>query len=292
MPELLEGVGFTQNRFHKFDVYGHTLATVAATAVPDPVLRLGALLHDVGKPRARAPQEDAPGEYSFFKHEFVGAEMAVSICQPLEAVQRRPRERAPAGRQSHVLLHARTGPTAPSGASCAGSGWRSCRRCSRCARRTSRAGALARIPSKETVELRRRIAEVASADAALTVKDLAIDGRDVMQLLAVPPGRVIGIVLEALLERVLDDPGLNTREVLSALVPAVAAEAGDCAAPGRPTGRRLIAELLRTARLSQRNRSSIAGDRRTGAGMGRYEGGARDRFADQIGRRPVRDRPG
>jgi tRNA nucleotidyltransferase (CCA-adding enzyme) len=77
-------------------------------------------------------------------------------------------------------------------------------------------------PTKETVELRRRVAEVASADAALTVKDLAIDGKEVMQILAVPPGRIIGKVLEALLERVLDDPGLNDKEKLTALVPEVA----------------------------------------------------------------------
>jgi tRNA nucleotidyltransferase (CCA-adding enzyme) len=78
-------------------------------------------------------------------------------------------------------------------------------------------------PDTETAELRRRIELAASADAALTVKDLALDGRDVMQLLAVPPSKVIGLVLEALLERVLDDPGLNTRERLSQLVPELAA---------------------------------------------------------------------
>jgi tRNA nucleotidyltransferase (CCA-adding enzyme) len=78
-------------------------------------------------------------------------------------------------------------------------------------------------PDKETAELRRRIELAASADAALTVKDLALNGRDVMQLLAVPPSKVIGVVLEALLERVLDDPGLNTRDRLAQLVPEVAA---------------------------------------------------------------------
>jgi tRNA nucleotidyltransferase (CCA-adding enzyme) len=223
MPELLEGVGCTQNRFHKFDVFGHTLATLAATSNPDPVLRLGALLHDVGKPRARMPKEDAPGEFSFFKHEYIGAEMAVSICQRLKM--------AGAERESVRLLVANHmffyTPDWSDG---------TIRRFVRrvgvdelpallALREADVAGrGFGEDPSKETVELRRRVAEVASADAALTVKDLAIDGRDVMQLLAVPPGRVIGTVLEALLERVLDDPGLNSREVLSGLVPSVAAE--------------------------------------------------------------------
>ena len=49
-----------------------------------PIRRLGALLHDVGKPRARQPREGAPGEYSFFQHEYVGAEMADAICRRLK----------------------------------------------------------------------------------------------------------------------------------------------------------------------------------------------------------------
>src|SRR5688572_7796212 len=83
MPELLEGVGVAQNRFHAYDVYGHTLATLDG-ARGDVVVKLGALLHDVGKPRSRLPKEGAPGEFSFFKHEFVGAEMATDICKRLK----------------------------------------------------------------------------------------------------------------------------------------------------------------------------------------------------------------
>jgi tRNA nucleotidyltransferase (CCA-adding enzyme) len=66
---------------------------------------------------------------------------------------------------------------------------------------------------------------VAAADAALRVTDLVIDGKDVMRILGVGPGRVIGVVLERLLERVLDDPSLNQRETLETLVPEVAKEA-------------------------------------------------------------------
>ena len=48
LPELTEGIGVTQNsKYHKYDVYYHTLHTVAAAP---PRLRLAALLHDIGKP--------------------------------------------------------------------------------------------------------------------------------------------------------------------------------------------------------------------------------------------------
>ena len=88
-------------------------------------------------------------------------------------------------------------------------------------------------PDKETRELRQRLTEVASADAALKVTDLHIRGDGVMRALGVGPGRVVGRVLEALLERVLDDPGLNTPERLTALVPEVAAALPPESPPGR-----------------------------------------------------------
>jgi len=53
----------------------------------------------------------------------------------------------------------------------------------------------------------------------LKVTDLKIDGRDVMRILGIPPSREIGVILERLLERVLDDPSLNTREKLEAMLP-------------------------------------------------------------------------
>jgi poly(A) polymerase/tRNA nucleotidyltransferase (CCA-adding enzyme) len=72
-------------------------------------------------------------------------------------------------------------------------------------------------PDQETRELRQRVADVLAADAALTVKDLAIGGREVMQALGIPAGPAVGRILDGLLERVLDDPGLNERERLLAL---------------------------------------------------------------------------
>jgi tRNA nucleotidyltransferase (CCA-adding enzyme) len=224
IPELLEGVDCPQNRFHRFDVYGHTLATLDG-ATPDVVLRLGALLHDVGKPRARQPREGAPGEYSFFKHEFVGAEMTETIARRLK-LSTAHRDEVTALVANHMFFYTsdwtdgtirrfvrRVGPDqlpallALREADIAGRGFGEDR-------------------TKETSELRARIEQVAAADAALQVKDLAINGADVMRILGIPPGRQVGQVLERLLERVLDDPAVNERARLEALVPVVASEGG------------------------------------------------------------------
>lgn len=67
-PELLEGVGVEQNEWHAYEVYRHNLETLDAAAPGDLVLRLAALLHDVGKPRTK----EGP---HFYRHEQVGADM-------------------------------------------------------------------------------------------------------------------------------------------------------------------------------------------------------------------------
>jgi tRNA nucleotidyltransferase (CCA-adding enzyme) len=224
LPELLEGVDVVQNRFHKFDVYRHTLAVVDHTQGEPATLalvRLSALLHDVGKPRARQPREGAPGEFSFFKHEYVGADMAAAIARRLK-LSVADRERVVAIVANHMFFYA------PDWTD--GTVRRFVRRVGSDAlpalfalREGDIAGrGFGEDPAVELGELRRRIAEVATEDAALRVTDLAIDGQDVMRILGRGPGRVVGLVLERLLERVLDDPSLNDVAQLTALVPEVA----------------------------------------------------------------------
>jgi tRNA nucleotidyltransferase (CCA-adding enzyme) len=75
-PELTEGIGVEQNEWHAYDVWQHNLATLDATPPGDPVLRLAALLHDVGKPRTK----DGP---HFYRHEQVGADLAREMLRRL-----------------------------------------------------------------------------------------------------------------------------------------------------------------------------------------------------------------
>jgi len=226
IPELLEGVDCTQNRYHKHDVFDHTLHVVDQTE-GDPIRRLGALLHDVGKPRARQPREGAPGEYSFFQHEYVGADMADAICRRLKLANAE-RERVVGIVKNHMFFYSRdwTDGTVR-----------------RFVRRVGGHDALDDLfalragdvvgrgfgedPEAEIGELRERVADVAAADAALKVTDLAIGGADVMRILGIPPSRLIGEILEKLLERVIDDQSLNTPENLERLVLEIAKQLKD-----------------------------------------------------------------
>ena len=57
-----------------------------------------------------------------------------------------------------------------------------------------------------------------AAGEPLAAGELAIGGGDVMAALGIGPGRRVGEVIAAVMERVLDEPGLNTRERLIELV--------------------------------------------------------------------------
>ena len=222
LPELWATFGCRQNRYHKHDVYQHSLATLDA-APAEPILRLAALLHDVGKPRTQTPQPDAPGEFGFFKHESVGAEMVEEIAGRLR-LSRAETELLVALVAHHMFFYT---PDWTDGT----------------VRRFVNRVQMERIallfslreadivsrgrgedPECETRELRARIARVAAEDAVLRVKDLAVNGADVMRALGVGPGPQVGKVLNRLLERVLDDPALNQKEMLERLIPEVAAD--------------------------------------------------------------------
>lgn len=73
-PELLEMVGVTQNAWHLYDVWDHTmLAERNAPSNASLEVRMGVLLHDVGKPRTRSEEDNG---VHFYGHQSVGAEMA------------------------------------------------------------------------------------------------------------------------------------------------------------------------------------------------------------------------
>ncbi len=76
---LLPMVGCTQNEYHLYDVWGHSLKTVEyvnpeGLELPAWELRLAALLHDVGKPATRTVDEN--GAIHFYEHDRVGARIA------------------------------------------------------------------------------------------------------------------------------------------------------------------------------------------------------------------------
>jgi len=80
IPELIDGVGMTQKGHHIDDVWTHNLKTLDNCQSNNPVTRLAALLHDVGKPKS---MRDDGKEKTFHNHEIYGSRMAVEIGKRL-----------------------------------------------------------------------------------------------------------------------------------------------------------------------------------------------------------------
>jgi tRNA nucleotidyltransferase (CCA-adding enzyme) len=211
-PELVATHGCEQNRWHVFDVWGHSMACLDACE-GDPILRLAALFHDIGKPRSRA-FSDKTSDYTFHEHERIGAEIADPILQRLR-FSNDDRARIVHLVRHHLVCYE------PSWTDSAVRRW--IRRVTR--ERMEDLYALCRAdvlgkgrPAPDELErveqLRERAARVLAAGDALSTKALALNGNDLMRELGLRPGRHIGQMLEALLDRVLEEPAFNTREQL------------------------------------------------------------------------------
>lgn len=214
-PELLEQVGCEQNKWHAFDVWNHTML-VLDESEGGPVERVAALLHDVAKPRTRA-HSDKTDDWTFYNHERVGADMADKWLRAYK-FSNEERDTIVGLVRNHLI--------------CYSSDWsdaavrRFIKRVGSehvdALLRLGQADALGkgRDVAKELAalsELRTRIDREVEQGSALTTRDLAVDGHDIIAALDGEAGPIVGQVLRELLERVLDDPTLNTRDKLMRL---------------------------------------------------------------------------
>jgi poly(A) polymerase/tRNA nucleotidyltransferase (CCA-adding enzyme) len=95
-------------------------------------------------------------------------------------------------------------------------------------RRADNIGSGAKSPRMYALEaLWQRVQEEIDAANAFSLRDLKIDGNDLMTELGVPQGPEIGRILNALFERVTDEPALNTREALLELAKEELGRPGD-----------------------------------------------------------------
>jgi poly(A) polymerase/tRNA nucleotidyltransferase (CCA-adding enzyme) len=212
LPEIAACRGVPQNRFHAYDVYFHSLYSCDAASPGKPEVRWAALLHDIGKPGTRA---ERAGEGTFHGHEQLGATLADALLERLRF------PRAMRARIVH-LVREHMFDYRPEWTDAAVR--RFVRRVGADAiadlfdlRMADSLGNGTRRPDpRRLAALARRVARVLESPAAITVRDLAVGGKDVMRALGIASGPQVGLVLGRLLEEVIEDPALNTPERLRA----------------------------------------------------------------------------
>lgn len=211
LPELEKTFGVDQkspNRHHIYDVGTHSIKALESCRTPDPVVRFATLIHDIGKPITFKKSED--GMITFYNHEVVGAAIARRIAERLRfskkdserlykmvrwhqfTVDENQTDSAIRRFISHVgkenltdMLFLRV---------------------------ADRIGGGARETSWRLEEYKQRLIEVQKQP--FTVRDLKINGLDVMKELNIEPSRRVGEILNELFKEVEAHTIDNTREVL------------------------------------------------------------------------------
>lgn len=205
-PELEECKLTPQEKAAAENVFEHSLATVDATPRGDLVLRLAGLFHDIGKPETFA-------DGHFHQHQFVGEAKARAI------LRRWKFDKETVNEVTHLIRHHMF--------------WYQTEWNGSAVRRFMNTIGLEYIPALFALRradnigsgakssrmyaldaLWQRVQEEIDSANAVSLRDLKIDGNDLMRELGVPQGREIGRILGALFERVTDDPELNTPEAL------------------------------------------------------------------------------
>ena len=208
IPELGPMIGFDQRSpHHAYDLFTHT-AHVVEGVPAELALRWAALLHDIGK--IPTFTQDETGRGHFYGHAPRGAEMADGVLRRLKAptalreqvvllIDRHMTKIEPNPKSVRrwlsrlglenveALLHLQEADMGSKGTG--------------------------KLPEMEQFsQIRAVLAEVLAENACLSLKDLAVGGRDLMALGF--QGKAIGLCLDRLLEMVLEEQLSNEREAL------------------------------------------------------------------------------
>jgi len=212
LEELAICRGIDQKGFHNFDVLDHCLSACdyAAAKGYSRELRLAALFHDVGKPQARQMGDD--GIWTFYRHE----EISTSLCKKI--LNRLRYSNTVIEKVCHLIKEhmfhytdewtdaavrrfiARVGEDHLEDLYCL-------------RRADTFAFAGKEKDNSSLLLLANRVEKILAESRALSVKDLAVSGNDLLAI-GIQSGKTMGLILNELLETVLDDPRQNTREKL------------------------------------------------------------------------------
>ena len=213
LPRLCAGDGVAQsNLYHNYDVLRHGLHACAA-APPDPVLRLAALLHDIGKPAALA------GAGKFYEHEKLGEALARDEMEQLRFDNNTRDAVLPLVRWHMFDLEGRAKPSTIRRRA-AQLGKKAFERLI-AIRRADVVGSgkpVERVPSADNWQ--RELDRMMAEGVPWTVGELNVTGRDISQWLGIPPSPRVGEILKALHRECVMNPKSNNPEALkkSALI--------------------------------------------------------------------------
>lgn len=211
VPELREGIDIAQNLHHIYTVWEHNTRALKYTVEKkySLAIRLGALFHDIGKPRTKRGE----GTYAtFYGHEVVGARMVAGIMDTLKFPKEIGEKIVKLVRYHMFYYNVDEVTESSVRRLLVNVGQENVEDLLKI-READRIGS--GRPKAIPYKLRhlKYIIDKVSHDP-ISVKMLKVNGEDVMKELASGPSPKVGLVLNCLLAEVLDDPVKNTKEYL------------------------------------------------------------------------------
>ena len=211
LPEMEKCFGVEQKspgRHHIYDVGTHLLMSLKFCKSDDPVTRFATLIHDIGKPQTYR-KSDA-GMITFYNHEMVSTKIAKNIAERLRFSKKESEKIIALVRWHQFTVDENQTDTA-------------LRRFLKnvglenvedmlALRVGDRLGGGARETSWRLEEFKKRLIEVQKQP--FSIKDLKINGNDVMKELNLKPGPKVGKILNDLFEKVVNKDVENEKEVL------------------------------------------------------------------------------
>lgn len=211
LPEVETMFGVEQKspgRHHIYDVGTHSLLALKFCPSNDPLVRFATLLHDVGKPKTQRITET--GTITFYNHEIVGANIARKIADRLRLSKKETEKLVILIRRHQFTVDERQTDSA-------------IRRFIKTVGKENiqdmlnlrigdRLGGGAKETSWRLEKFKQRIEEVQKQP--FSVKDLKINGHDIMHALGLKPGKQVGEILEKLFKEVEENQTKNDREYL------------------------------------------------------------------------------
>jgi tRNA nucleotidyltransferase (CCA-adding enzyme) len=208
IPEMLTMREVEQGGHHIYDVWLHSLESLRNCPSTDPIVRLATLLHDIGKPKTARKQ--GPRGVTFYGHEVVGARMAEQIGRRLR-LSNKEVEKLRTLVRWHMFVYDSQMTDAAIRRFIKRVGLENINDMM-LLRVGDRLGGGSKATSWRLRELQQRIGE--QLYEPLSLKDLKISGHELMEHLKIPPGPLVGKILNQLFEEVMEDSSKNDRDYL------------------------------------------------------------------------------
>lgn len=216
IPELMRCCDFEQNKYHEFDLYIHTLRTLDAVPREFYLIRWAALFHDLGK--VDTCEHYGP-DATFYGHEKISVEAGRKIMKRLKF------SKASMDHVLNLVKYHMYGYSEEMGDAAvrrfvAAVGKENVEDLCilRLADRMAKSDKLSYDDETNQRAVLRRLDRMAADNKVFKIKDLAIGGRDIMEIKKIPGSPRVGEILCQLHEIVLDDPTKNTMDTLRKVV--------------------------------------------------------------------------